>query len=264
MPDTRNTPPLSVGRIFAALQHLAGAPAGATLSELAGAVAAPTTSVLDLLRGLADQGYVVREGRAYRLGPEAYLLAGRILAGRNIGQIVRPALEALSAVTGETSGLALLSNDRTEMIHIEFVSGSSPIRFEPTIGERHTLHNGAGGRLMLSLLPDEEVDRYLASAQLAKSTPDTVTSKSRLKDILAAARRDLFTATFGENVPGAAAFAAPVFNQAEQPAGALLLIGPVERMRAKQDLFLNLTCKAGMDASRLLGSSCRHGHFAGN
>ena len=257
MPDPRNSPPLSVGRIFMTLQHLAGAPDGATLSELAGAVAAPTTSVLGLLRGLADHDYVVREGRSYRLGPEAYLLAGRILSGRNVGQIVRPALETLSVVTGETSGLALLSNDRTEMIHIEFVSGSSPIRFEPIIGERHALHSGAGGRLMLSLLPDEEVDRYLAGVQPAQSTPDTITSKSLLKDILAAARRDHFTATFGENVPGAAAFAAPVFNQSEQPVGALLLIGPVERMRANQEHFLGLTRQAGMDACRLLGSTRR-------
>ena len=254
MSDPRTTPPLSIGRILMALQHLAGAPAGATLSELAGAIAAPTTSVLGLLRGLVDQGYVVREGRSYRLGPEAYLLAGKILTGRNVGQIVRPALQTLSVVTGETSGLALLSGDRTEMINIEFVSGLSPIRFEPIIGERHALHNGAGGRLMLSLLPDEEVDRYLTGVQLAKSTPDTITSKSLLKDILTAARRDLFTATFEENVPGAAAFAAPVFNQSEQPVGALLLIGPVERMRANQEHFLDLTRKAGMDASRLLGS----------
>lgn len=257
MPDPRNAAPLSVGRIFMTLRHLAGAPSGATLSELADAIAAPTTSVLGLLRGLIDQGYVVREGRAHRLGPEAYLLAGQILASRNVGQVVRPALEALSAATGETSGLALLSKDRTEMIHIEFVSGSSPIRFEPVIGERHPLHSGAGGRLMLSLLPDDEVDRYLASAELAQSTPDTVTSKRLLKDILAAARRDRFTATFGENVPGAAAFAAPVLNQSEEPVGALLLIGPAERMRANREHFLELTRKSAMEASRSLGSRGR-------
>jgi IclR family acetate operon transcriptional repressor len=253
MSDARTSPPLAVGRLFQIVQHLAGAPGGASLTELSSALAAPTTSLLGLLRGLVDQGYVARDGRSYRLGPASYLLAGRILGGRNVAQIARPALAALSAATGETSGLSLLSSDRKEMTYTEFVSGSNPIRYEPVIGERHNLHTGAGGRLMLALFPPEETERYLAGVQLAKSTPNTVTDIDVLRDVIATARREQFTATFGENVAGAAAFGAPVFDQSERPLGVVLLIGPVERMRSSREPFEGLVRKAGHDISRMLG-----------
>jgi len=259
MSDARTSPPLAVGRLFQIVQHLAGAPAGASLTELSAALQAPTTSLLGLLRGLVDQGYVARDGRAYRLGSESYLLAGRILAGRNVAQIARPSLAALAAATGETSGLSLLSADRTEMIYAEFVSGTNPIRFEPVIGERHNLHTGAGGRLMLALFREDETERYLAGVRLAKSTANTVTEMDVLKNVIAAARRDLFSATFGENVPGAAAFAAPVFDQSERPLGVALLIGPAERMRSSHEAFEAMTRNAGWEISRLLGSGrARH------
>lgn len=253
MAEGRSASPLAVGRIFQVVQHLAGAGDGASLTELATVLEAPTTSLIGLLRGLVDQGYVVRDGRSYRLGPESYLLAGRILGGRNLAQIARPALAALSAATGETSGLSLLSSDRKEMIYTEFVSGSNPIRYEPVIGERHNLHTGAGGRLMLALFPAEETERYLAGVRLSKSTPNTVTDMNVLRDVISAARRDQFTTTFGENVAGAAAFGAPVFDQSERPLGVVLLIGPVERMRSSREPFEGLVRKAGRDISRNLG-----------
>ena len=254
MAEGRNASPLAVNRLFQIVRHLAGHGGGASLTELAAALQAPPTSLLGLLRGLVDQGYVGREGRAYKLGPESYLLAGRILSGRNVGQIARPALAALSEATGETSGLSLLASDRKAMIYSEFVSGSNPIRYEPVIGERHDLHAGAGGRLMLALFPPEETERYLAGARLAKSTPNTVTDLDVLRDVIVAARRDRFAATFGENVTGAAAFAAPVFDQSEKPFGMVLLIGPVERMRASRGAFEARVRKAGHDISKALGS----------
>jgi IclR family acetate operon transcriptional repressor len=254
MSDARTSPPLAVGRLFQIVQHLADAPGGASLTELSSALAAPTTSLLGLLRGLVDQGYVARDGRAYRLAPESYLLAGKILAGRNVAEIARPPLAALAAATGETAGLSLLSSDRTEMIYTAFAPGTNPIRFEPVIGERHNLHYGVGGRLMLALFPEDETERYLAGARLVRSTPDTVTDMDVLRDIIAAARRDMFSATFGENVAGVAAFAVPVFEQSERPLGVALLMGPVERMRAGREAFEAMTREAGREISRLLGA----------
>lgn len=254
MAETRSGSPLAVSRVLQIVQHLAVS-GGASLTELAAALDAPVTSLLGLLKGLVEQGHVARDGRAYRLGPESYVLAGRILSGRNVGQIARPSLMALSEATGETSGLSLLSNDRKEMIYTEFVSGSNPIRYEPVMGERHNLHSGAGGRLMLGLFPEQETERYLAGVRLAKSTPNAVADMDALKTVISAAGTDRFTATFGENVPGAAAFAAPVFDQSETPLGAALLIGPVERMRSSREAFEALTRQAAQQISRTLGSS---------
>jgi DNA-binding IclR family transcriptional regulator len=256
-PRARTAAPLSVARIFLLLQKLAASGSGASLSELAQELDAPITSVLGLVRGLIEQGYVTREGRTYRLGSESYILAGRILARQNVGQVARPALAALAAATGESAGLALLSSDRSEMVYTEFVSGPNPIRFETTVGERHPLHEGPGGRLMLSLLPDDRIESHLARMRLTAATAATVTDKRKLKSILAAARRDLFTATFGENVEGAAAFAAPVFDRYDAPIGAVLLIGPIARMRAGKAAFSDLTVRAGKQVSALLGASAR-------
>jgi DNA-binding IclR family transcriptional regulator len=243
--DPRAAPPLAVARILRLLQVLASSSSGASLNELSEALGAPPTSLLGLLRGLTDQGYVDRERRRYRLGSQSYRLAGQILATRSIGQAARPILIELAAASGESASLDTLSDDQSEMILTEFVSGKNAIRFEATVGERHSLHTGAGGRLMLSLLPETQVADYLARS-----------NSQALEPILQAARRDLFTATYGENVPGAAAIAAPVFDERETPIGAVLLIGPIERMRGRQGELVRLATNAGIEISRRLGSSC--------
>ena len=45
-----------------------------------------------------------------------------------------------------------------------------------------------------------------------------------------------------------------MFDEAEAPLGAVLLIGPIERMRANQAAFADLVRQAGAEVSRRLGS----------
>jgi DNA-binding IclR family transcriptional regulator len=249
--------PSSVRRILSVLERLADAPAGASLSEIALALDAPPSSLLGLLKGLVEENYLLREGRAYRLGPRSYSLGGRMFAARNVAAVARPILAGLSAATGETSGLSMLSDDRKETVFTDFVSGSHPIRYEAKLGERNPLHIGAGGRMILSLLPPDEIERYMDEMDARAGRQGAGIRRSRLHAILADARERLFTEAIDEGAQGAALLAAPVFNGAGAPAGALLLLGPVDRFRKNHDHLSSSLKKAAAELSAALGARPR-------
>jgi IclR family acetate operon transcriptional repressor len=250
---TGRASPSSVRRILSVLECLADTPAGASLSEIALAVGAPASSLLGLLKGLVEENYLLRAGRDYRLGPRSYSLGGRILAAPNVAVLARPILARLSAATGETSALSVLSDDRKQTVFAEVVAGSHPIRYVAAIGERNPLHIGAGGRMILSLLPPVEINRYIEELYGGASRRAAKTEKSRLQQILVDARAKLFTEAIDEATQGVALLAAPVFNAMGAPAGALLLVGPTDRFQRNHDILSSSLRMAADDLSGALG-----------
>jgi IclR family acetate operon transcriptional repressor len=254
-PGGARAAPASVKRVMATLEALAQAPAGASLGAIARTVGAPPSSLLSILRGLVSDGYLLRDGHDYRLAARSYALGGRLLGRANLAAIARPILLALSARTGETSGFSVLSESRKETVFTEVVSGSHAIRYEGRVGDHNPLHAGAGGRMILALLPDDEIARYLADLPDADLTSAPKPYKAELSRILRDARQALLASAYEEATPGAAALAAPVFDGAGSPLGALLLIGPAERFRANDAGFRSQVREAAAMLTAALGGS---------
>lgn len=144
----------SVQRAFALVEHLAAAPEGLRLSDLADGVGLNRSTAHNLLASLETLSYVEQPNRGgpYRLtGKLEALLRPRVEAEQMLRTRVRPLLEALSTQTGETAYLAFAAG--SEYLCADAVQSSEPLRLTVTTGEREPLLGTAIGHALLAADP---------------------------------------------------------------------------------------------------------------
>src|SRR6202042_3633356 len=88
------------------------------LAELASASGIPKSTASRLVSALERRGLIEQDGERGRLrpGPAILRVAERGMLERNIVELARPALDALSQATGETINLAVPGPDGVEHI----------------------------------------------------------------------------------------------------------------------------------------------------
>ena len=256
--------PRSVGRVMQLLDCLAAAPQGASLSSLAQATAAPKTTLLGLLRGLAAAGVAVQAEGVWRLGPEAFGLARAILAGpsASFGSAGRRTLEALAEGAGETAMLAVLTPERSAMVYTDKVESRTALRFAATVGNHRPIHCTASGRVMLAYLPPPWSEEFLRSARLTALTRTSITDRRTLRRAVAEVRERGYAVTLGESTEGVVGIASPVFDAHGEAVAAIVLAGPLARVQPKLASLARRVRQAGLDLSRQLGHRPARGNSA--
>jgi DNA-binding IclR family transcriptional regulator len=245
--------PMAVLRVLQILQRLAETPAGLSLTELGSVLDAPKTSLVGLLRGLIESGYVARTDKTYSLESESYALASSIASGRSLNRVARGILERLSKQTGETTVLAVMAQNGSEVVYTEIVPSPQPIRFAAVVGERRSIYAVASGRTILAFQPVDKIEEYVTRTTLKPLTSRTITNKSKLRRLLSRIRKQGYTSTFGESTKGAASFAAPVLGEDGVAIASLLIIGPIDRLSGQKLRFPGLVREAAMELSRSMG-----------
>lgn len=242
--------------MFSILETLADQREGATLSELAARADAPKTSLVGLLAAMVGKDCLRRDetGR-YLLGPRVHGLAMRALAGRELPELARPLLRRLVEQTGETAVLGVLADDADMVVYVDRVESADPIRYSVSVGERRELHCTAMGKALLAYMEPARLGKFLATAQLRRFTPSTITGVAALRAELARIRASGIARTRGERVSAASGLAAPVFDREARVVAALLVAGPSERMRAGERRSTRLLKEAAAALTGLLGGS---------
>lgn len=224
--------PQSVDRIFAMLEHLARERSGASLAALARHTKAPKTSLVGLLAGMVEGGWLARDGQGrYTLGPHMLSLAMQVTARTDLTVLARPLLEALSRETGETALLGALAPDADISMYIDKVESTNPVRYTVSLGERRELYSSAVGKLLLAYLPPARREAYLRHVKFERFTPNTISSVSALRREIAAISKAGLSCTESERVAGASAIAAPVLDREGRLVVGVCLAGPSDRIR---------------------------------
>ncbi len=149
----------SVDRALRLLEELARhGPLGAT--ELANRTGCAKATAFRLARTLQARGFVVQnQDSSYRLGPRCLLLATGVHTSFDVRREALPAMEALRDETGETVQLTVLEG--SDVVYVEQVPSSKPVRSVGTMGQRAPAHTVSGGLSQLALLPFERVRALL-------------------------------------------------------------------------------------------------------
>jgi DNA-binding IclR family transcriptional regulator len=215
-----------VGRVASVLRTVSAAmPEGLGTTEIAtrASLSRPTTH--RLLTALAAHGFVDHDPRTGRwlLGPELYIM-GSIAAERyDITSLARDSVRALSAATGESAFLSARRGDETVCLLRE--DGSFPVRSHVLYeGVRFPLGVASAGLVILALLPEREIEAYLASHDLTPEWGQTH-SADALRARLAETRRSGWALNPGLLVEGSWGMAAAIFDESGRPAWALSLTG---------------------------------------
>ncbi len=206
------------------------------LGELASAAGLPKSTASRLVSALERRGLIEQDGERGRLrpGPAILRVAERSMLERNIVELSKPALDALSEATGETINLA--------------VAGLEGVEHIAQVDSRHFL--GAGQWLGRSVGYEHSANGKVFAAFGRAPVDAAVATIGELQ----AVRRDDYATSIDELEIGLAAMAAPVRGARGEVIAALSISGPTLRMTPARIEELNpiLTSEA-RGLSRRLG-----------
>jgi len=243
--------PRAMSRVLRLLDCLAKSPEGLSLADLSAALATPKSTLLNSLKPLTAEGFLVAEGNLYRLGPRAFRLAADIGSAWSLPRIVRGYMREVAEATRESVALAVLDLEMRRFVYIDSIESPQPVRYATRIGMSGPLYATAAGRVLLAHQPEDYQEAYLKTAKLAAITPRTNTDPAVLRRQLEEARSEGFWVSAGESVPDSAAVAAPIFGPDGQILAALSLGAPSERLDANRERYVRAVRTAAARASGL-------------
>jgi len=179
-------------------------------AEIARRTRIPKSSLTQLLSNLAERGYIetVQDSSAVRLGDAAFTLARRGKGTRELVELARPYMEKLTASTGESSGLSLLTNDMAERVCS--VDSAQAVLYAMHVGVRAPLYANSGGKIFLAWMTNAEREAYFNRVKLVPLTDRTILSIAALRRELQLVRTEGIARSVGEFTPGIVGVAAPI------------------------------------------------------
>ena len=207
------------------------------LTELASAAGLPKSTASRLVSALERRGLIEQDGERGRLrpGPAILRVAERSMLQRNVVEMSKPALDALSQATGETINLAVPGPEGVE--HIAQVDSRHFLGAGHWIGRSVGYAHSANGKVFAAF------DRAPANVAVASMNGE-----------LEAVRRDGYAKSIDELEIGLAAIAAPVRGARGEVIAALSISGPTLRMTpARIDELKPILTSEARALSRRLG-----------
>jgi DNA-binding IclR family transcriptional regulator len=234
MPRKEDSVPATL-RAVSVLEALVAAERPAALAELTGMVRLPKPTLYRMLGMLASAGLVIREPgtRRYAPGPRLAVLGRSIMLNGSLRAERRAILSRLVEEIGETCNFTML--DGAQVIYVDRVEASWPLRMNLTAGSRVPLHCTASGKLLLALLPKASRERLTAQLGLARYTESTITDEKRLAAELARIRANRYATDDEEFHAGLVCVAVPVLGN-KRACAALAVQAPVSRMPLERAL----------------------------
>jgi DNA-binding IclR family transcriptional regulator len=223
----------TVARAVALMRVLAEAETDESIKSLARKLGLPASTVHRLLHLLMDQGMAEQVDRhSYRAGTEFYRLGALVVGKTRIAEMALPFMREVVKRCDEYCMLCLyLATERKVMI-AETVSSSHPLRYVRDKFMPMPVAWGATGRSVLAFLAEPEIR---AVHDLRDPSPATGKPLPRYKEFsreLEAIRRQGYAQTFGQKIPGAVGFGAPVFGSEGVVVASLCVTVPQIRYRA--------------------------------
>jgi len=216
----------SLERAFAILRALAVKPA--RISELAGIVSLPKSTVARMLATLELVGAVVRDdtNQTYRIGEGLAQLAAPMDFTTSLVVSIKPHLAQLASSIGEAAGFSV--PEGYAMHYLVQVDSARPIQVRDYSGTSAPMHVSPAGLCLMAQWPEAELTRYL-SRPLERNTPASVTDPAAIRQRLVRIRLDGYAWIHEEFAEGLSSVAAPVTNGQRRLVGALTVHGPTYR-----------------------------------
>ena len=224
-----------------------------TLSQAAAAADLTRAATRRVLLTLAELGYVSRQGRTFSLAPRILELGFAYLSTQSWIDRAEPLMKELSHSLQESCSAAILQG--SEIVYVARMP--APHRIMSTtiaVGTRLPAFHTSLGRVQLAYLPQDELARRLATAQIALHTPRTVTDPAALLARIAADRAQGYSLVDEELEKGLRALAVPIVTRSGDNVGALNLSAHASRASCAQlrERFLPQLSAVAREISRSL------------
>jgi IclR family transcriptional regulator, acetate operon repressor len=220
-------------RAFALLEYVVNAPGPVTLDDVTHALALPKPSVYRILNMLKEADLLRRESatKRYTLGPRLTAFAVNLWRSDMLRLQWHRALEGAVGQIGESCNLTLLENN--QVLYLDRVETSHPLRLHLETGTRVPLHCTASGKLFLSQMSPEQARRLLGKEPYARFTPKTIVKFDALEPELAKTRKTGIGTHDCERFDDSVAIAVPVLTREGDVFAAVAMHAPSSRASIK-------------------------------
>ncbi len=150
------------------------------VTELSKRLGLHKNNVFRLLATLEHRGYI-EQNRAtenYRLGPKTLQIGSIFIEQRECRRQARPILENLTAMSGETTVVAVLRGNK--VIYMDSVETDKTVRAVSHVGALLPAHCTAVGKVQLASLSPAEIERLYPEQNLTTLTERSIKTRDAL------------------------------------------------------------------------------------
>jgi len=205
---------------------------GMGVSELAAEFDLPKSTVHNHLDTLRRNEYVVKRDGIYKLGLRFLKLGAHARTRKQVYEEGKAEVNELAQKTGALANLAV--EEYREGVYLYLAQGDQAVELDTYAGMRFSLHCTALGKAILAHLPEERRRNIIASHDLPRCTPNTITDAEELTEELATVRDQGFAQDRAERLEGLRCVAAPIQGGTDSILGAISVSAPTSRMKDEQ------------------------------
>jgi DNA-binding IclR family transcriptional regulator len=229
-----------------------------SLTEFSAYLGLPKSTLHRFLASLESHGILRRDpsDKRWRLGYRLVTWGELAAESTGLRHIALPIMRDLMTATGETAVLTVYQDQ--EVVCIEKVETSHPVRLTLDVGTRRPPHAGASSKILMAYLPEEEIQAIIHDNGLPKVCTNTITDPEQLAAELATIRARGYAESLEETDPGAWGVATPISGGNGGIVAAIGIVGPSLRFAdglAQQ--YVALCRDAARRISMLLGAEIR-------
>jgi IclR family transcriptional regulator, KDG regulon repressor len=197
-------------------------PAG--VSDISRGLDLNKSTAFGILKALSEEGLIERDGttKRYRAAAGLIQLSKETLLATDFTALVRPFMESLSEIVGETVCLGTIEGDRVKVVQV--VEGRKEFKVSTPIGTLFSIMTPALLKVYLSNMSDSEIFRYMRDRPLPHYTDKSITDMKLLLEEVQKARETGYALNIEEFREGIRAVTSPVFA-AGRLKGLLWIVG---------------------------------------
>ena len=247
MDDTLDSSPAL--KAFSLLEIIANMDHAPTLAELTDITAFPKPTLHRWITMLEGAAMVQRlpDGRRYELAARATALGFSIVRNNPESAQRHSVLERLVGELGESCNLTILQG--SEVLYLDRVEATLPLRVAFQKGSRVPIHCSASGKMFLAMMPAAKRARLMETLSLDRRTQNTLSNRAELEAELTIIRRQGYAYDDEEFLSGLFCIAVPIFDAAKRTCLAgLALQAPVVRVHRENALARLTSLRAAADA----------------
>ena len=223
----------AIDKCFGILELLAKSKDPLGISDISKALDYNRSTVFNAVYTLVDLGILEkRNHNKFHFGTQLYVLSRSAIRRSDLINAIHPYLEEINKKTRLMVILGIRSDMRA--VIIDKVNSAYDITVMSEVGMRIPLLAGAGGKAMMSLLSDDEIDSILSKHDLKKFTPFSCTDKRQYKSMILEIRKTGIAFDMEEYLEGIRALAVPLNFNGKDIIAAIWAVGLRDQIKDDQ------------------------------
>ena len=150
-----------------------------TVSEVAKKTGLTRATARRFLHTLVAVDYMATDGRDFWLRPRVLELGFAYLSSISLPDLVMGHLGSLAATVNESTSVSVL--DGTDIVFVATVPIKRVLTVQISVGTRFPAYATAMGRVLVSALPSDAFDGFMAENTFDPLTPHTITSPDQFR-----------------------------------------------------------------------------------